>query len=96
METLQRVGRSMKQARTVPASALVTVILSGGAGKADQLFINTAGIGVIEHDQNISPQSGRTGDAVILSGDIGRHGWRSCAAGGACLEVILRCDCADV
>ena len=43
-------------------------------GKGDGLFINTAGIGVIEHRLPIGPKSVASGDAVILSGDIGRHG----------------------
>jgi hydrogenase expression/formation protein HypE len=43
-------------------------------GKGDGIFINTAGIGVIEHNLAISPKSVRPGDAVLLSGDIGRHG----------------------
>jgi hydrogenase expression/formation protein HypE len=40
-------------------------------GKGDRLFINTTGIGVIEHSLNISPQSVQPGDAVV-SGDLGR------------------------
>lgn len=43
-------------------------------GKGDGLFINTAGIGLIEHNLPIGPKSVRPGDVVILSGDIGRHG----------------------
>ncbi len=43
-------------------------------GKGTQIYINTAGIGVIGHRLTISPQAVRPGDAVILSGDIGRHG----------------------
>ena len=43
-------------------------------GKGDGLFINTAGIGVIEHRLPIGPKSVSPGDEVILSGDIGRHG----------------------
>lgn len=43
-------------------------------GKGDGLFINTSGIGVIEHSLLIGPKSVAPGDAVILSGDIGRHG----------------------
>jgi len=43
-------------------------------GKGDGLFINTAGIGVLEHSLNIAPQNVRPGDAVIVSGDLGRHG----------------------
>lgn len=43
-------------------------------GKGDGVFINTAGIGVIEHEQTISPQNVQAGDAILLNGDIGRHG----------------------
>jgi hydrogenase expression/formation protein HypE len=43
-------------------------------GKGDQIFINTAGIGVVEGGADIRPASVREGDAVIVSGDLGRHG----------------------
>lgn len=47
---------------------------SEDAAAAPGLFINTAGVGVIEHDLNIAPRSVVPGDAVLLSGDVGRHG----------------------
>src|SRR5208282_5889161 len=34
----------------------------------------TAGVGVIEHDQKIAPENVRAGDAILVSGDLGRHG----------------------
>ena len=37
-------------------------------------FINTAGIGIIEHAQIIAPQKVQPGDVLLLNGDIGRHG----------------------
>lgn len=43
-------------------------------GKGDGLFINTAGIGVIEHSLTINPSAVRAGDAVLVNGDLGRHG----------------------
>jgi hydrogenase expression/formation protein HypE len=43
-------------------------------GKGDGVFINTAGIGVIEHEQKIAPQNVLAGDAILVSGDVGRHG----------------------
>lgn len=43
-------------------------------GKADRLFINTAGIGLIEKGLDISGSNARAGDIVILSGGIGEHG----------------------
>jgi hydrogenase expression/formation protein HypE len=43
-------------------------------GKADRLFINTAGIGLIEGEADISGSNARPGDKIILSGSIGEHG----------------------
>lgn len=43
-------------------------------GKADAIFICTTGIGEVVARSSIGPASVRLGDAVLLSGDIGRHG----------------------
>ncbi|MEW6067476.1 MAG: hydrogenase expression/formation protein HypE [Nitrospirota bacterium] len=43
-------------------------------GKADGIFINTSGIGMIEEGVDISPSKIMVGDNVILSGPIGKHG----------------------
>jgi hydrogenase expression/formation protein HypE len=75
METLWQVVQSMQQA----AEAAHVQIVTGDTkvvdrGKGDGIFINTAGIGVIEHSQTIAPQSVQPGDVLLLNGDIGRHG----------------------
>jgi hydrogenase expression/formation protein HypE len=43
-------------------------------GKADKLFINTAGVGVVPAGVEISGDRARPGDVVILSGTVGDHG----------------------
>ena len=43
-------------------------------GKADGCYINTAGVGVIEHDHNLGVAQARPGDAILVSGPIGDHG----------------------
>lgn len=43
-------------------------------GKADGCYINTAGVGVIEHDLEVGAALARPGDVVIVSGPIGDHG----------------------
>lgn len=43
-------------------------------GKADGLFINTTGIGCLDERFRPGPDRARPGDAVIVSGPIGRHG----------------------
>jgi hydrogenase expression/formation protein HypE len=43
-------------------------------GKADGLYITTAGVGVVREGVAVSGANARAGDAVILSGTIGDHG----------------------
>jgi len=43
-------------------------------GKADKLFINTSGLGVLEHDLEISGSRARVGDKILINGTIGDHG----------------------
>jgi hydrogenase expression/formation protein HypE len=75
METLGRVVASMRQAVAAAGVQIVTgdtkVV---DKGKGDGLFINTAGVGVIEHPVRVSPRAVRPGDAVLVNGDLGRHG----------------------
>jgi hydrogenase expression/formation protein HypE len=66
-------------------------------GKADGLFINTSGIGAIVAPGAIEPQSVCPGDAVILSGDVGRHGISVLAAReGLGFESAITSDCAPL
>lgn len=43
-------------------------------GQADGIYINTTGIGHLEHPYSLSPTLIKPGDKVILSGSIGEHG----------------------
>jgi hydrogenase expression/formation protein HypE len=43
-------------------------------GKADRMFINTSGIGIVQISATLSAAGARKGDAVIVSGGIGLHG----------------------
>jgi hydrogenase expression/formation protein HypE len=75
METLQRVVASMKAA----ADEAGVQIVAGDTkvvqkGKADGLYINTAGVGLIRPGLNIGGAQAKAGDVIILSGSIGDHG----------------------
>ena len=75
METLRAVVESMRVAAGRAGVQLVTgdtKVVDKGNG--DGVFINTAGIGVIEISAEISPAAIRAGDAVLVSGDLGSHG----------------------
>jgi hydrogenase expression/formation protein HypE len=98
MEDLWNVVRSMKRAAEEAGVELVTgdtkVV---DRGKGDGVFINTAGIGVLQHDAVISPASVRVGDRIILSGDVGRHGIAIMAVReGLAFESKIESDCAAV
>jgi len=45
-----------------------------GKGQVDNLFITTTGIGQLQEGVHPSGAKARPGDAIIVSGDVGRHG----------------------
>lgn len=98
VETLARVMDSIKK---TAAEAGVQIITGDtkvvDRGKGDGIFINTAGIGIVEHSLNIAPGSVQPDDAIILSGDIGRHGIAIMAKrAGLQFETTIESDCAPL
>lgn len=98
METLWQVTQSIQAAAQIAGVQIITgdtkVV---DKGKGDGIFINTAGIGVIEHDLTISPASVQPGDVILLSGDVGRHGIAIMATReGLAFESEIESDCAPV
>ena len=75
IETLWQVALSIQQAAETAKVKIVTgdtkVVENG---KGDGIFINTTGIGIIEHSQEIAPGSVVPGDLILLNGDLARHG----------------------
>jgi len=75
MDDLRRVVESMQAAAREADVLLVTgdtkVV---NRGDADQVFITTTGIGVMEKPVEISAGRARPGDRVLLSGYVGDHG----------------------
>ena len=98
METLWRVVRSMRDAADAVGVAFVTgdtkVV---DKGKGDGMFVNTAGIGVVREGVVLSPSRVRAGDALVVNGDIGRHGIAIMAVReGLEFETIIESDCAPL
>jgi len=75
VEDLERIALSI---RAAAEDAGVTVVTGDtkvvDRGKADGIFINTAGIGVVPEGISLSSDSAVAGDRVIVSGTIGDHG----------------------
>ena len=66
-------------------------------GKADGIFITTAGIGLIPAGVEIHPRRVRPGDAVLVSGDLGRHGIAVMSVrAGIQFETPVTSDCGPV
>ncbi|MEP6709823.1 MAG: hydrogenase expression/formation protein HypE [Verrucomicrobiota bacterium] len=75
MEDFWRVVQSMRSA----ADAAGVMLVTGDTkvvdrGKADKIFINTSGIGVIPDGVNIHPGRAQIGDKILISGPIAVHG----------------------
>jgi hydrogenase expression/formation protein HypE len=90
VESLSRIVASMRAA----ADAAGVQVVTGDTkvvekGKADGCYINTAGVGAIEHDLDLGVANARPGDAIIVSGPIGDHGVTIMLARG---ELDLEAD----
>jgi hydrogenase expression/formation protein HypE len=74
-DTLDRIVASMAHAARAAGVPLVTgdtkVV---ERGKADGMFINTTGVGLLSPGFQPAPDRARPGDAVLVSGPVGRHG----------------------
>ncbi len=98
IEALARIVGSMRDA----AAQVGVQVVTGDTkvvdrGKGDGVFINTAGIGLVETNLSIAPASVRPGDAILLSGDIGRHGIAIMAAREElAFESAIESDCAPL
>lgn len=83
VDVLEKVITSM---RSAAAEAGVHIVAGDTKvvqrGKADSLYINTSGVGIIEPGIVIGGNQAQPGDIVILSGPIGDHGIAVLAARG--------------
>ena len=96
--TLRKVAASMGEA----AAAAGVSIVTGDTkvverGRCDGLYVTTAGVGLAGGGPGVEPGRIAEGDAVILSGDIGRHGMAIMAVReGLDFESAIESDCAPL
>ncbi|MBN2476949.1 MAG: hydrogenase expression/formation protein HypE [Pirellulales bacterium] len=98
METLRRVVASMrKAAREVGVRIVTGDTKVVDRGKGDGIYINTAGVGVVPEGIDVSPNQVACGDAILLSGDLGRHAIAIMSVReGLAFEGALQSDCASL
>jgi hydrogenase expression/formation protein HypE len=95
LAVLRRIVASMGRAARECGMAVVTgdtkVV---ERGKGDGVFISTSGIGRVEAPAPVDPTAIEPGDALLVSGDLGRHGVAILAARhGLDLQPPLASDC---
>ena len=95
-EVLDRVVTAMAAsaaAAGVPLVAGDTKVVE--RGKADGLYVNTTGVGVLDPEFRPAPARASPGDVVLVSGPIGRHGMAIMAAReGLAFEAEILSDSA--
>ncbi len=98
LSDLRRVMDSVQRA----AEEAEVMVITGDTkvvnrGSADKLFINTAGIGLVPPETDISSSKAKPGDKVILSGTIGDHGIAVMSQReGLQFTVPIESDCAPL
>lgn len=98
VDDLRKILETMRDAATEAGVSIVTgdtkVV---PRGKADKLFINTSGIGVIEHELTITGSNAKVGDKILINGNIGDHGMAVLASReGLELESNIKTDSAPL
>jgi hydrogenase expression/formation protein HypE len=95
---LRRVVESMRVACNEASVAIVagdTKVVD--RGKCDEMFIATAGIGVVDNAVSLSIRNAKPGDRILVSGSIGDHGIAVMSVReGLDFETILESDCAPL
>ena len=75
MADLEKIAAAMeKTAKEAGVRIVAGDTKVAGKGQVDKVFITTAGIGQVSEGVHLSGANARPGDAVIVTGDIGRHG----------------------
>jgi hydrogenase expression/formation protein HypE len=96
LDVLDRIAASMATAAKIAGVKIVagdTKVVPKGA--ADQVFINTAGIGIVPDGVDISAANAKIGDKVIISGTMADHGIAVlCQREGLALESEVVSDTA--
>jgi len=68
-----------------------------GKGQVDGVFITTTGVGQVLDGVSLSGASARPGDAVIVTGDVGRHGCAILLSRDSYgIEADVKSDCAPL
>jgi hydrogenase expression/formation protein HypE len=97
-EILDRIVKAMGEA----AAAADVPLVTGDTkvverGKADGMFVNTTGVGLMQPGFHPAPDRAEPGDVILVSGPLGRHGMAIMAAReGIAFESRIESDSATL
>jgi hydrogenase expression/formation protein HypE len=98
LDVLERIVKTMADSAAeagVPIVTGDTKVVE--RGKADGMYINTTGIGLLDPAFRPAPDQARPGDAIIVSGSLGRHGMAIMAVReGLAFESTIESDTASL
>jgi hydrogenase expression/formation protein HypE len=98
IDVLRRVVESMRAAAAAAGVAIVagdTKVVGRSGG--DGLYINTSGVGEIVLPEPLAPERIQPGDAILLTGDVARHGIAVMATRqGIDFQPPIASDCASL
>ncbi len=96
--TLARIAGSMGTAADLAGTAIAagdTKVVE--SGRADGMYITTAGVGLVPPGVDVRPTRATPGDRLIVSGPLGRHGIAVLSErDGLAFGTDLRSDCAPL
>lgn len=98
LDTLRQIIEAMaRAAREAGVSIVAGDTKVVPRGKADKIFINTAGIGIVPAGVRLGGRNARPGDAVVINGTIGDHGMAVlCKREGLAFENEILSDAASL
>ena len=98
MEKLEQIAEAMaKTAKEAGVRIVSGDTKVAGKGQVDGVFITTTGMGQIEGGVQVGGELAKPGDAVIVTGDIGRHGCTILLAREDFgIEADVKSDCAPL
>lgn len=99
--SLELLGKVIDSMRLASVEAGIQIVAGDTKvvqkGKADGLYINTSGVGILATGRELSGRHGRVGDVIILSGPVGDHGIAVlCARGELGLQSEVKSDIAPL
>lgn len=97
MEKLEQIAEAMaKTAKEAGVRIVSGDTKVAGKGQVDGVFITTTGMGQIEDGVQVGGELAKPGDAVIVTGDIGRHGCTILLARRFRNRADVKSDCAPL